>query len=122
VEKDEREKGERKKLNFGHTFAHSFEKHTSLSHGEAVAVGMIMASRLSVKKGLLGQAEADRLELLIRNIGLPSGVDLDKKILFEGMKKDKKREGERIHVILLKGLGNAVIENISLNELEEIII
>jgi len=120
VEMDEREKGERKKLNFGHTFAHSFEKHTALSHGEAVAVGMVMASRLSVKKGLLSQVEADRLEMIIRNVGLPTGVKIDKKILFEGMKKDKKREGDRIHVVLLKGLGNAIIENISFNELEEI--
>ena len=53
VEQDEKEKGERRKLNFGHTFGHAIEKLTSISHGQAVAIGMKMAALTSVKKGLL---------------------------------------------------------------------
>jgi 3-dehydroquinate synthase len=55
VTRDEREKGERRKLNFGHTFGHAIEKLTGIPHGEAVGIGMVMAAALSVKKGLLAQ-------------------------------------------------------------------
>ena len=49
VEQDEKEKGERKKLNFGHTFAHAIEHNTGMLHGEAVSIGMVLAAKLSVK-------------------------------------------------------------------------
>jgi 3-dehydroquinate synthase len=58
VTRDEREKGERRKLNFGHTFGHAIEKLTGIPHGEAVGIGMVMAAALSVKKGLLSPVDA----------------------------------------------------------------
>ena len=61
VEQDEKEKGERKKLNFGHTFAHAIEHNTGILHGEAVSIGMAFAADLSVKLGLLKKPENDRL-------------------------------------------------------------
>ncbi len=121
VEQDEHEKGERRKLNFGHTFGHAIEKLTSLSHGPAISIGMTMAAEASVKKGLLKNEEAERLKMLLQNMQLPVSLNIDKKAFFNAMKKDKKREGGNIHLILLKGLGNAIVENITYNELEEII-
>jgi len=121
VEQDEREKGERRKLNFGHTFGHAIEKLTAISHGQAVAIGMYMAAQASVKKGLLSSTEAERLKQLIENMQLPVSIDIDKEALFQAMKKDKKREGGNVHLVLLESLGNACVENISYNELEEII-
>ena len=121
VEQDEREKGERRKLNFGHTFGHAIEKLTAISHGQAVAIGMYMAAQASVKKGLLKSVEAERLKILIEKMQLPINIDIDKKALFQAMKKDKKREGGNVHLVLLESLGNATVVNISYNELEEII-
>jgi 3-dehydroquinate synthase len=121
VMQDEREKGERRKLNFGHTFAHAIEKLSPVIHGEAVAIGMVMAAEVSVKKGLLSLNDLIRLKSLIEKYKLPIDTDIDKMQLFQAMKKDKKREGEDIHLILLEGLGNAVVVNMSYKELEEII-
>jgi 3-dehydroquinate synthase len=121
VMQDEREQNERRKLNYGHTFAHAIEKLTTFNHGQAVSIGMILAAEVSVKKNLLSQTEAERLKKLIADVGLPIAIKIKPKQLFEAMKKDKKREREGIHLILLKGLGNAVVINMSYNELEETI-
>lgn len=121
VEQDEREKGERRKLNFGHTFGHAIEKLTSLNHGKSVAIGMCLAARLSVVKSKLSDFEAKRLAKLIENMKLPVSLDLNMNKLFDAMKKDKKREGGDIHLVLLEGLGNAVVENFNYKYLEGII-
>ncbi|VVB98401.1 3-dehydroquinate synthase [uncultured archaeon] len=71
VSLDETEKGERRKLNFGHTFGHAIEKTTGLPHGEAISIGMVAAARLSAAKGLLASKEADRIESLLKALGLP---------------------------------------------------
>jgi 3-dehydroquinate synthase len=121
VEQDEREKGERRKLNFGHTFGHALEKLTKINHGKAIAIGMNMAAQASVKLGLLNSTEADRLKKLIENFQLPVSLSVDKTVLFNAMKKDKKREGSDIHLVLLKSLGNAEVVNINYKKLEEIV-
>jgi glycosyltransferase involved in cell wall biosynthesis len=69
--RDEREHGERRKLNFGHTFGHALEKLTGIAHGEAVGIGMVIAAKLSVEKGLLASNEARRLERIVHSYGLP---------------------------------------------------
>ena len=69
VTRDEREHGERRKLNFGHTFGHALEKLTAMPHGEAVGIGMVLAANLSVEKGLLARVDADRLENIIQSYG-----------------------------------------------------
>jgi 3-dehydroquinate synthase len=77
VQNDEKESGERRILNFGHTFAHSIELYMGLTHGEAVAIGMVLASEASVKMGYLTTQEAARLKKLIERYGLPSRFDLE---------------------------------------------
>jgi 3-dehydroquinate synthase len=121
VEADEKEKGERKILNFGHTFAHSIEKIYGIRHGEAVSIGMMMAARLSQFKGLLKEEEVTRLEKLLVNIGLPVRLEIDKPKLLDAMKKDKKRDSEKINFILLDKIGNAIIYPMTIKEVEEVI-
>ena len=121
VQQDEREKGERRKLNFGHTFGHAIEKLTKLSHGKAIGIGMNMAAQASVRMGLLSVSDANRIKDLIEKMQLIVNLKIDKKSLFTSMKKDKKREGGDIHLVLLKGIGNAEVVNINYNVLEEIV-
>ncbi len=121
VNRDEKEKGERRKLNFGHTLGHALEKTTGIPHGEAVSVGMVAASALSEKKGYLGREEKERIEALLKKFQLPTRVRFDGKRLLDAVRKDKKREGEEIHFVLLQGIGNAVVEKISVKELKTLI-
>jgi 3-dehydroquinate synthase len=121
VEADEREKGERKKLNFGHTFAHALEHTTGILHGEAVSIGMIMAASMSVKLGLLPHSEFLRLTRLIENFGLPVSPVKDINKILVAMRKDKKREGDNIHMIMLDKIGHALIHKITFENLENLI-
>ncbi len=121
VNRDEKEKGERKKLNFGHTLGHAIEKISGVSHGQAISIGMVAASNLSVKKGLLNEDEAATIKSLLKNLGLPVRFDFDPQKALEAMKHDKKREGELIHFVLLKKIGEALIREITIKEIEEII-
>jgi 3-dehydroquinate synthase len=119
VGRDETEKGERRRLNFGHTFGHAIEKVSGLSHGEAVSAGMVMGSALSVKRGLLSAQEDWRLHDLLKRLKLPSGFASSPQQIFDAVAKDKKRAGDRIHFVLLNGIGRAVVEPITLKELKE---
>jgi len=117
VVQDERESGVRAHLNFGHTFAHAIEATTGYGsgaayhHGEAVALGMVAAARLSVTRSLLDADDTDRLIQLIQRLGLPvhaPGLP-DNDTLLSTMQLDKKVEAGRVRLILLDGLGNPVI-------------
>jgi len=121
VGRDEREGGERRQLNFGHTFGHALESTTGIAHGAAVSVGMVLASELSVQKGLLDRRKADRIKALLRNLGLPVQVGFDRQSVLDALKKDKKRIGGHIRFVLLKNLGQATVEPISIAELERIL-
>jgi 3-dehydroquinate synthase len=119
VNRDEKEKGERRILNFGHTIGHAVEKVTGISHGKAVSIGMAAAAALSEGRGLLSHTDKERIIKLIKNLRLPVGLNADRQRILDAMKRDKKREGNNIHFILLHGLGNAVVEDISIKELEK---
>jgi 3-dehydroquinate synthase len=121
VRKDEKEKGERRKLNFGHTLGHAIEKTTGITHGEAVSIGMVFAANLSAKKKILPSEDAKRIKTLLDKIGLPTTITMDKKQILDALKKDKKREGSGIHFALLNSLGSAIIREIPIDELEEVI-
>ena len=116
VNKDEKEKNLRMILNFGHTFAHGFEggKNFSkkLNHGEAVLIGMMMASKLSYEKKLLSFEEFSLIKKHYLNLKLPMNInkifkrnEINKIIYF--MKKDKKNVDEKINLILLNKIGRA---------------
>ncbi|MGD8992569.1 MAG: 3-dehydroquinate synthase [Desulfobacterales bacterium] len=119
VSRDDTEKGERRLLNFGHTFGHAIEKVSGVSHGEAVSMGMVMASALSVKRGLLSERENRRLRKLLKRLQLPNDFASAPRKIMDAITKDKKRDGDRIHFVLLAGMGNAVVKPIAIEELEE---
>lgn len=117
VNKDEREAGERLKLNFGHTIGHALEKTLGISHGTAVSIGMTMAADLSKTRGLLPSEDTARLGGLLTHLGLPTRIDFDPAAVIEALGKDKKRQSDLIKFVLLKGLGNSVIVDIPLDDL-----
>ena len=117
VQTDEMESGERKLLNFGHTLGHAIENQYDLMHGEAVAIGMGFASRLSEK--LLKFKDAQRVENVLTQYGLPSGATYNKDKVFSVVKGDKKKEKDFIHFILLERIGKGTIRPVPLDDLYE---
>jgi len=113
VARDEHEQGERALLNFGHTFGHALETATgygTLLHGEAVAIGMVLAARLSADLGRAPREDAQRLARLLAAFGLPTAAPpADPGRLLSLMQLDKKNLGGRLRLILWRGIGAAEI-------------
>ncbi len=118
VARDERETGERALLNLGHTFGHALEAATGyerLLHGEAIAIGMVLAFRLSVRLELCSAQDSERFTRHLKSVGLPtslsdiSGARPTVDALVEHMGHDKKVKDGRINFVLLHGLGRAFI-------------
>ena len=120
VEKDEKEKGIRKILNFGHTFAHAYEAalgySKKLNHGEAVILGMVSALRFSLDIKLIKIYEYRLIINHIKKMDLPSNVknyfsSRNLNLILFFMSKDKKNTSKEINLILLKKIGSAVTNN-----------
>jgi 3-dehydroquinate synthase len=119
VAQDETERGSRALLNLGHTFGHALEAETGfghmLLHGEAVAVGMVMAFDLSVRMGLCPAEDAARVRRHLGAVGLPTGTNFTNsmvwspKRLIGHMAKDKKVSGGKLTFILARGIGEAFV-------------
>ncbi len=119
VAEDEREtSGVRALLNLGHTFGHALEAETGFSdrllHGEAVALGMVLAARYSARRGEMETSQAERVAKAIAASGLPSetsqlGLTCDGAALADHMRHDKKMEGDTLPFLLLKGIGEAYL-------------
>jgi len=121
VETDERERGLRRVLNLGHTWGHAVEKLTGLPHGQSVSIGLAFSANLSVKKGLMSIVERDRLLKLLINLGLTTKANINPSEVFEVLLKDKKRENDFVHFVLMKGIGSVVVEKIRINNLAELL-
>jgi 3-dehydroquinate synthase len=119
VKEDEFEKGRRRLLNFGHTLGHALEKQYELMHGEAVAVGMAFAAKLSAE--MVAFKGADKVIRLIDQYGLPVTMGYNKQKVFDLLVSDKKREGELLNFILLEKIGKAVIRKLPLQEIYKVI-
>ena len=122
VSEDEFDTGIRALLNFGHTPAHAIERATKYetTHGSAVAVGMAIMTRASVKMGLCDKTVLDKLLFLLEKFGLPSECGFSANELAIGALGDKKRSGDKISVILVCAEGDSRIYNIGISELESI--
>ena len=119
VGRDESETGERMKLNFGHTFGHALEKTKGIPHGEAVAIGMAAAAEISVSKGMMKNGDRKRLLNIIRAFGLPTKCSMDKESIIDAIRKDKKKRGNEIRMVLLEGIGKATITNVTIDEIAD---
>ncbi|MGI6238834.1 MAG: 3-dehydroquinate synthase [Christensenellales bacterium] len=115
---DERDKGIRQILNFGHTFGHAIEKLSgyAVSHGAAVAIGMAMMARACAEKGLLGRASAERLIAAIREMGHAVSCEYAPDDIFRAALSDKKRAGGEITLVILRELGECALHKASLDE------
>jgi 3-dehydroquinate synthase len=115
VAQDEKEQGIRAALNYGHTFGHVIENETAYKtylHGEAVAIGMVLANNTSVKMGLMSQDEADRVKKLLEKYDLPTAYEIkDSEKFYETFYLDKKSSDTSITFILPVGLGGVKITN-----------
>ncbi len=113
VNNDPTEKGERALLNFGHTLGHAVEKlmNFSLYHGECVALGMICASYISKERGYISEDDYAAIRKMLKKYGFPTKVEgLDIFSILEVSKSDKKMENGVVKFILLKQLGDAIID------------
>lgn len=123
VEKDPKEQGERALLNFGHTLGHAIEKlkNFELLHGECVALGMVAAAHISWKRGYIEQEEFLELRDMMVAFRLPISIeDVDINEILETTKSDKKMDGNTIRFILLKEVGNAIIDKtVTTDEMRE---
>ena len=114
VARDETEQGERALLNFGHTFGHALETasgYGTLLHGEAIAIGMCLAARLSAHLGRAPGADAERLASLLQRFGLPTAIPagVGTQNLLDIMRLDKKNLSGRLRLVLWRGVGQAEI-------------
>lgn len=112
-------------LNFGHTVGHALEAITAyrrLLHGEAVAIGMVVATMLSVRRGLCEQDDLLRLRSLLERIGLPTRLSANVRSLLKTMNYDKKVKNQVIYFVLTKGIGHVTLAAISeSDELKEVL-
>ena len=128
VERDEREAGERALLNFGHSFGHAIETETgygTLLHGEAVAIGMLLAARLSVQLGMANEAGMQRLRALLQAFGLPIELPshLQPDALLARMRLDKKNRANALRLVLWRGIGRAeLVERVDEAAVREIML
>ncbi len=109
VEKDEKESGLRKILNFGHTVGHAIERSSdyTLSHGNAISIGMVVEGKIAVELGLWNKNELTRLELLLKRAGLPTEIpfNVTAENLTDNMKIDKKSRRGSIQMALPSAIG-----------------
>src|SRR5262245_18262825 len=113
VVEDEREQGRRALLNLGHTFGHAIEAgsgYGQVLHGEAVAAGLVLAAELSARTGRIADAEVMRVRNVLAAAGLPVDAPrLGRARMLELMAMDKKVKGGEIRLVLLDGIGKAVV-------------
>ncbi len=119
VEQDEREAGLRKKLNLGHTIGHAIESTSSFSHGECIAIGMVLAAKIAVRKNAADAALVHQITELCRDYDLPTSSEIHPKVLLEKIVKDKKRRLSKIDFLLPHSFGDVRITPMEITELED---
>ena len=120
VSNDERETGERKLLNFGHTLGHAIENTACLPHGSAISIGMMAACNVSEKINKFSKAETEKVKELISQYQLPVSYKVDKEKTWDILLHDKKKSGKDMNFIVLDEIGKASVKKIPLSELQEI--
>ncbi len=124
VQRDETEAGERKLLNFGHTIGHALEKiyeYKKLSHGEAVAIGMVMMTKASEREGISPKGTAAKIADLCKMYHLPIHDDSSPRDIAFASQSDKKSSGKEIDIIVLKSIGDATTKKMNQKMLQQYI-
>ena len=122
VERDERESGDRRLLNLGHTLAHAIEKSSSkFNHGEAVAVGLAMIAEVAANRDMLAVADKERIVNLLLRAGFALEPPVEVRTLLKAVKRDKKAEGDSIHVVFPLGVGHCCVEKMPLEEFKALV-
>ena len=115
VSEDEKERGLRAALNYGHTFGHVIENETNYKkylHGESVAIGIVMANRLAERLGMLSSEEAKRIKSVLERYDLPTSYAIeDVESFYEAFFLDKKSGDSKIKFILPRGIGDVEIRD-----------
>ena len=124
VAQDEFDIGARQKLNYGHTFGHGIELNSdfTISHGKAVAIGMVIAAKSGIQLGLCNQETFQLIAQIIRQFELPTTTDYSAEALSQAALSDKKRFGDHIHLIIPKKIGECVIYRAPVEDLQTIIL
>lgn len=122
VAEDEFDRGRRALLNLGHTFGHAIEKCSSftVSHGSAVAIGMVMAARVSAKLGFADPSCIDVIKTALVNNALATACDFSPEKLAKAALSDKKKSGEKISLVLFCSIGDSFTHTVSTSDLVEI--
>ncbi len=123
VERDEKEQGERKLLNLGHTAGHAIEKCSgfAIPHGHAVAAGMGVIARAAEVLGWAKEPLADRIAACLARNGLPAGTDFSPEELARAALSDKKRAGDTITLVVPERIGHCVLKKLPVAELLPVI-
>ena len=123
VERDEKERGERRKLNLGHTVGHAIEKCSgyAMPHGHAVAAGLAVMARASERLGWAEPGVSARIAGCLEKNGLPTGTDYPAEALAKAALADKKRSGDSITIVVPKAIGDCELKRIPVTELLPII-
>lgn len=123
VDADERERGLRQILNFGHTIGHAIEAASdfSLGHGSSVAAGMCCIARASARMGWCGQDVADDITRTVAAYGLPTDTAVDHDTLFSFATHDKKRHGSTVNVVVPTRIGAVEVRPVSLPEFRHLV-
>ena len=122
VERDEKEQGERKLLNLGHTAGHAIEKCSgyTVSHGRAVAVGTAMIARAADRLGWSAEPLAAAVEEMLGHFGLPVMTDFSPEQLLDAALSDKKRSGKKTSIVVPEAIGHCVLKDVDDEQLLEV--
>ena len=123
VSRDERDKGERQVLNFGHSFGHAIERLSGygMSHGQAVAIGMTLMARAAERMALCSKEDAGRLIGMIRVLGLQTDCSYTEEEIYNDMLVDKKRAGDHITLVMFHGIGSCKLQSFTLDEARQVL-
>ena len=116
VSDDEKETGLRRILNFGHTFGHAIEMQKKVTHGFAVASGMVLATEFSFKRGYINLDDKERIIRLLERFNLVDNLDLTDNQMEKLVRNDKKKTGTDIHFVFTQGIGKAIVEKVPVDD------
>ncbi len=119
---DEQESGKRKLLNFGHTVGHAIEAQHKLPHGQAISLGMLVATLLSIEQSELNNSTYEQLSKTLKQYDLPTKLKVEVVLIMEILKMDKKRSDEGVDFILINSIGNSLIKTLPFTSIEKALI